>query len=485
MIFGLKKERLNIDEVFTYEGSKAGAVGCVYWDRTENFYGSWHTGSELIQDITLEEGEKWVLLRALGESRGFRGKDLYYLIVNTAESIFEKGFSMWPVIICNLFLVIMAELLMVNLIRDSFENYTAAVMCLFMFALSAGGISVVLYQRAYALTICLNSLAMTLLYRHYKEDNRIKRFILLLVLAIVGWLIYRAHLFGFLLFFCLFLGYLLYEYVIRKKRYVAFGTTGLLMLFIGIILVQRHKSQFIIALNRLASLHIRGMVNSTLGMLRILADHLYFSNVLLAGMIVADIIFSRRAGEKGKKTVLIISGVSLCAYYSIMILTLNTHWWKYLSPAYLLTVSFICLMLLGHDDKPHIRACKCAVIAVATLLTLTNVSELFIGEKEEESFFETNYATVNGMFVHADTAGENYLYDAAFLWPDGTRVYTERMSSFLDTDYKGVFEDKSMLLWTTIDYDGDEIASAFLERSDYTRTQVVFENQTLKVYLCE
>ena len=55
MIFGLKKERLNIDEVFTYEGSKAGAVGCVYWDRTENFYGSWHTGSELIQDITLEE----------------------------------------------------------------------------------------------------------------------------------------------------------------------------------------------------------------------------------------------------------------------------------------------------------------------------------------------------------------------------------------------------------------------------------------------
>ena len=162
--------------------------------------------------------------------------------------------------------------------------------------------------------------------------------------------------------------------------------------------------------------------------------------------------------------------------------------WRYLSPIYLLMCFFLCSCFAGVDslDKPVIyKTVILFLVLLAVFLTRKNVSELYSGHLEDEAFFEHEYGDMNGLFVVHDKAGENYLYEAAFLWPDESKVYVDKLSVFDETaSYDGLFSSDRMLLWTTIDYDYNDVVNRFLEKSKFTDTNEVFVTDTLHVFEC-
>ena len=482
--FGFKKERLNVDEVFTYQGAKNAGLTCTYWDNNEDFYGNWHTKEQFVQSMNIEEADKWAIKKIFIKDGEKHNRNMYYLMVNTLESAWGNNSNGWPIIFSNLFFVIMAELLMVALMRRMEINELAVNAMMVVFGLSAGGVSVVLYQRVYAFSILLVTVAVYWLYRFVDEKISIRKIAFFLALIATIWVSYYAHLFAFMMcVFVLAAVAVLFLKRSKRKKIVILAILSLVVMMLYII--RRHGTQFMIMYNRVVSGGIGDKLDSLAAINKVLSDHIYLNVFFVIILSILGVWSCLHHEDTLNCRYLAIVGLALLMFYLMLALGGAGIWWKYVSITYLFLSSVIAYTVFASESESNRwKALKFVLLCGVTILTLSNVSELFIGYRDDEVFFEKNYSQMDGLLVHADTAGENYLYDAAYLWPEKARVYVEHQSDFYSSNYDMLFTNPKMLLWTTIDYDGDALARVFIEKSRYTSVEKVFTSQTLNVYLC-
>lgn len=482
IFFGFEKERLNVDEVFTYQGAKNAGVECTYWDNNQDFYGKWHSKEQFIQSMTIEESDKWAIKKIFAKDEVKHNRNMYYLMVNTVESIIGNGFNEWPIIFMNLFFVMVAELLMVALMRRMEVSEIAVEAMLVLFGLSAGGVSVVLYQRAYAFSILLVTVAIYLLHLLINEKLIIKKIAFALALIVTGWVSYYAHLFAFMM--CVFVLVSVAVFIIKRRKELIIPAI-LSLTIIMYYIIRRNESLFMIMYNSIISDGIGVKLENMVAVNRVLSNHIYLNVFLVVILSVSGVKSSKRHKDTLNCRYLVSVGMALGMFYLMLALSGAGVWWKYTSITYLLLSSVIASLVFASErENGRWKALKFILICGMTFFTLSNVSELFVGYGEDKLFFEKKYSQMEGLFVHADTAGENYLYDAAYLWPEKARVYVEHQSDFYNRNYDKLFTEPQILLWTTIDYDGDMMAREFIEKSRYSSAEKVFGSQTLNVYLC-
>ena len=93
---------------------------------------------------------------------------------------------------------------------------------------------------------------------------------------------------------------------------------------------------------------------------------------------------------------------------------------------------------------------------------------------------------MNGIMVHHDFQGigENWLYEAATLWPLESSVLIIQNKMLYEDELCYNKADSKILLWLTVDYDNEEAINRFKELTDYTDIELIMSTDSLRIFEC-
>ena len=509
VFWGTQKERMHVDEMFTMEGAKQSGYSMRYWDLDEDYYGSEHTSQEFWGRLTVNEDDL-ILRNGISEAgKALAERNFYYTILNLVSTswpgqvpwILGVGLNLLFFIISQFFLYLITKVL----IGDS-----GALITVLIYGFSAGAISTVLYVRCYMM---LTMYALSLFYiyiRFFNEAMVWKKILCIFLFEILAVLCYRTHQFGTILFAVITFLFILYVLYKKDKRSILWMLIGY-----GIPCLAGWK----IILNKLIAFFSMGVAplyyNSVkrltwltlkkrvISLTCTVAEHLAVNIwVFLFGLVVIMLLFlckhqkREQAGprEESKRTdqelgILVIGFVGI--YYCIMI-TGDAVPWRYLSLAY----PFVVLGMVWCINRlfPNLSGERYGRIVMAIVfLCITavsynagHISELYSGEEAMREELEEKYHGINGIMVHHDFQGigENWLYEAATLWPQESHVLVIHNKSLRERELNYIREDDKILLWLTVDYDREEAMEWFLECTEYTTIEPVLHTENIWVYEC-
>lgn len=503
--WGMQKERLNVDEMFTLEGSKQGGYGQRYWDHSEDFFGREHTGREFRDWLTTFPEELLIRQDASEIVSTLFKRDIYYVLINLATTACPGVLTHWIGAGLNMFFFIVSQILLFCLARK-LEGNSCALLTVAVYGFSAGAISTVLYIRCYMM-LAMMLLATIMLYikldEAKKNSQRIMIFIGLYLLLIVG---YEVHSFSIILFGITTVFFLIY-FIVKKhiKSLIWFiggygipavlgweivyariggtlgGTTG--QIFFGI----------------LRGSGIRELIYRGYLLMTIVAGHLLTGKAMVFIAICGFLSLFIFLGVKKKnafKVSAIVKGnileiliILIPIVYSMVLVIGSAIAWKYISPVYPLFV--LSLTLLWYKAARMIKARELATLLFAGALAIVTVvsycrvqiSELFIGQEALREEINEKYHDWNGIMVHHGLS-ENWLYEAATLWPEDSHVLLVKNEVLHDRELCYNRPDEKILLWLTIDYDNDEVIEELKECTDYKDVELAFTTDSLLVYEC-
>lgn len=497
LAWGTQKERLNVDEMFTMEGAGQGGKGMQYWDRTDNFYGSEHTSQEFREYMTVYHDELLIYQGIDSVIDSLLHRNLYYTIINLAATA-DPGNIPWRVGVgVNLCCFVLAQMAL-YLIAKEICSDKGALCTVLLYGFSAGAISTVLYVRCYMM---LTMLALFLIYldlRFVRTEKRWEKGLCLVGSAVLAVLCYRLHQFGIILFTVITLLFVFYALVKRKKNCLLWMAAGYgipALVGAGYIIPQLKR----LLTDNIAGIFYTSVKNMTLiqmlaqmiKVLRIVAMHL-FVNVgvmILCFAVVLALYVKRKGGRRQERAdvfmLCLLTGV-VAGYYCILLLG-GAVAWKYMSPVYpVIALVFVMWVInvWNHSRKYNIAIMAGSVCLMLSSYDTKHISELFRGEAAIREMLETNYHGVNGIMVHHEAAGENWLYEAATLWPQESKVLVIQNKMLYEDELCYNRTDDKILLWLTIDYDNEKVIDKFKECVDYTDIELVLTTESLKIYEC-
>lgn len=513
LIWGSQKVRLNVDEMFTMEGAKQGGKGYQYWDLAENFYGSEHTNEEFLEHMTVNSDDILWNQGAGSVISAFLERDFYYVMINLV-SIIYPGHVPWAIGVgLNLIFFIIAQGIL-YLITKELINASYALCAVAVYGFSAGAISTVLYVRCYMFLVLCVLLLIYLYMRLVKTEKGSYKLLYLLCLAVLAFLCYEIHEFGTVLFAvitCLFVVYILLKKDKKTLFYLLMGY-GIPFLLAHNLIIYKLKIFFVAGVAPLfysiaSNMTFQGIVNNLKGMILILSDHLFVNIWIMMAFITLILVaytgILRFKGIRSQMTGSVILADKLlcavpaviCSLYYMILLIGGAVAWKYFSPGYpLIVLSAVILasFIFSTGTKKVSFICKAVtgIVSAGCIILSYNaghISELYLEEQAIRDMLDEKYQGVNGVMVHHDTIGdgENWLYEAASLWPQDSNVLVIQNKVLRAKELCYNREDDKILLWLTIDYDMDEALKQFKECTEYKSADLILNTDHLWIYECK
>ncbi len=497
LAWGMQKERLNVDEMFTMEGVGQGGKGMRYWDLADGFYGSEHTGREFQEYMTVYHDELLIYQGVGNVIDGLIHRNLYYTLVNLAATG-NPGNIPWRVGVgVNLFCFVLAQTAL-YLIAKELYNDKGALCTILFYGFSAGAISTVLYVRCYMMLTMLELFLIYLDIRFVRTEKRLEKGLCIVGSGILAVLCYRLHQFGIILFAVTTFLFVFYILIKRKKSCFLWMTVGYgipVLIGAGYIVPQLGKllSGDIAGIfyTNVKSMTLIQMFKQMIEVVRIVAAHLYVNLgiMILCFAVVLVLYMKRKGGRRQESTdvsMLWLLAGCVAGYYCILLCG-GAVAWKYMAPVYpviILVFTIWVLNALDHSGKYNIAIIAGGACVLLASYDTRHISELFCGEEAVREMLETNYHGVNGIMVHHESAGENWLYEAATLWPQESKVLVIQNKMLYEDElcYNGT--DHKILLWLTIDYDNEKVIDKFKEHTDYTDIELVLSTESLRIYEC-
>lgn len=510
LAWGTQKVRLNIDEMFTMEGVRQGGQSMQYWDKAEGFYGNEHTHQEFLNYMTVTVDDLLVNQGVMAVYKALLHKEFYYSVLNLVVT-FYPGHVPWAVGVgLNLLFFVIAQILLF-LLSKKILGEVSALCVVTAYGFSAGAISTVLYVRCYMMLTLYVLLLIYLYVKFMCAEKNWQRLLYVAGLEIMAFLCYRTHQFGVILFAIITALFVFYMMVSKKKiclmwLAIGYGAPFLVGSKMILPLLYRFLGGGVATLfySIAGSMDVSRLAGYIVQAGCVVAKHLFVRVrvvvILVAGMLLLCGRIRYVRGKDKKRDdrgagiywpVIVISVVAVAVYYGILVMG-SAIAWKYLSPVYpLIMLAFISIVTyIIRIMKVSFRA-KVVIVASGVILTFTSydtkhISELFAEEDGMRELLETEYQGVNGIMVHHDVQGdgENYLYEAAALWPQNSNVLVLQHHMLLEDNLFSPREDDRILLWLTADFDREESIALFMERTDYTDIRLVLNTDHVWVYEC-
>ncbi|MDE6863556.1 MAG: glycosyltransferase family 39 protein [Eubacterium sp.] len=211
----------HIDEMYSYvlansyDGSKISTIDS-YWDQ-------WIDGNALMETITVQKGEGFSYDKVYYNNSFDCHPPLFYALLHTVCSVFTDQYTIWFGIALNMFLMLIADILIYLLSKEFINNKTAAVLPVLLWGISLACINTVLFIRMYMLlAVCsIGFLYMTV--RSLKKGFNLKRCFFLFAFSLLG---VFTHYYFILFAFFVTLSYCLYKFFKKNfKEGLLFGST--------------------------------------------------------------------------------------------------------------------------------------------------------------------------------------------------------------------------------------------------------------------
>lgn len=501
--WGTQKERMHVDEMFTMEGVKKDGESMQYWDLEEDFYGTEHSRKEFLARMTVREDDLIIKEGTMRVVGSLLYEDLYYTLINLLSSI-KPGHIPWAV--CagfNLLCFLVAQIILYGIVKEDFGGMSALFTTV-IYGFSAGGISTVLYARCYMMLIMFEMLLIYVLYRFVKSKKEWQRLLYIICSGALAFFSYRTHQFGMILFF-LTTGLAVLYMLIKKKwdLLLWLGAGYGIPCLLGYRIIWNRIRAFFVS--GVAPVFYHNLINTPISwritymkeLFNTIAEHM-FCNVwiMLLIFIVVGYYFIHikiwRANSAFREKAVILGAVIIIMVYGLMLVLGGAVAWRYISPIYPfvalllgITISMVCA------DIDILKSVKKVILAMVIGIPIISygmhcVSEMYTGEKALREELEAHYHGVNGVMVHHDVQGdgENWLYEAATLWPEESNVLVLQHHMILE---KGLFEcrdDDKILLWLTVDFDREESIELFKACTDYTDIRPILNTEHVWVYEC-
>lgn len=222
--FGVQRAEIkgtHIDEMYSYvlansyDGSKISTIDS-YWEQ-------WIDGNSLMETITVQKGEGFSYDKVYYNNSFDCHPPLFYALLHTVCSVFTDQYTIWFGIALNMFLMLIADILIYLLSKEFINNKTAAVLPVILWGISLACMNTVLFIRMYMLlAVCsIGFLYMTV--RSLKNGFNLKRCFFLFTFSLLG---VFTHYYFILFAFFVTLSYCLYKFFKKNfKEGLLFGST--------------------------------------------------------------------------------------------------------------------------------------------------------------------------------------------------------------------------------------------------------------------
>lgn len=501
--WGTQKERMHVDEMFTLEGAKQNGMSMRYWDLAEDFYGAEHTREEFMERITVNRDDLIVGKGAAQVADSLLNGEVYYVLINIFSSVYPDHI---PWIICvgfNLVCFLITQIVLYLIAKDEFGDI-CALFTTTVYGFSAGAISTVLYARCYMMVAMYAVLLIYVFHRFVKAGKAWQKIVCIISSAVLAFCAYRTHQFGLILF--ILIAGMAVLYMLVKKKWNALVWLGVgygVPCLLGYRIIWGKIRGFFTGgvaptfYGNLRNTPGSSRIYYMIKLLRMVADHMFGNIWIMLVVIAAIIIYLIRVKiwrkDSALKNKMAACGLVMIAiiYYLVMLFG-GAIEWRYFSPAYPIIALLVgvAASLFYTDDRISIGARR-TLLAMMICIPLISygshhVSEMYAGQEACREELETKYHGVNGIMVHHDFQGigENWLYEAATLWPQESNVLIIQNKMLYEDELCYNRTDSKILLWLTVDYNNEEAISRFRELTDYTDIELVMSTYSLRIYEC-
>lgn len=501
--WGTQKERMHVDEMFTMEGIKQNGASMRYWDLAEDFYGTEHTKEEFMERMTVNYDDL-IAKKGMGLIvDSLLHGEFYYTLINLSSSICPGRIPWSTCVGFNLVCFLITQLILYLIAEEDFGD-TCALFATAIYGFSAGAISTVLYARCYMMLAMYAVLLIYVFHRFVKIDKVWQRIVCIISSAAIAFCAYRTHQFGTILF--IMITGLSVLYMLVKKKWNALvwlgAGYGIPCLLCFPIIWSRLRGFFTGGVapafyENVKKTPLSWRISYMNELIHTVADHI-LGNIWIALLVVLGIIYYlvrikiwRKDSVMRNKIVIFGLVMIVAAYYLVMIFG-GAIGWRYFSPVYPIIALLLGVVasLFYTDDRISVGARRTLLIMMICIPLISygshHVSEMYTGQEACKEELETKYHGVNGIMVHHDFQGigENWLYEAATLWPQESNVWVIQNKMLYENELCYNRTDSKILLWLTVDYDNGEAISRFRELTDYTDIELVMSTDSLRIYEC-
>lgn len=221
----------HIDEMYSYvlansyDGSKISTIDS-YWEQ-------WIDGNSLMETITVQKGEGFSYDKVYYNNSFDCHPPLFYALLHTVCSVFTDQYTIWFGIALNMFLMLIADILIYLLSKEFINNKTAAVLPVLLWGISLACINTVLFIRMYMLLAVCSIGFLYMAVRSLKKGFNLKRCFFLFTFSLLG---VFTHYYFILFAFFVTLSYCLYKFFKKNfKEGLLFGST--VALSVGLLLI--------------------------------------------------------------------------------------------------------------------------------------------------------------------------------------------------------------------------------------------------------
>ncbi len=221
----------HIDEMYSYvlansyDGSKISTIDS-YWEQ-------WIDGNSLMETITVQKGEGFSYDKVYYNNSFDCHPPLFYALLHTVCSVFTDQYTIWFGIALNMFLMLIADILIYLLSKEFINNKTVAVLPVLLWGISLACINTVLFIRMYMLLAVCSIGFLYMAVRSLKKGFNLKRCFFLFTFSLLG---VFTHYYFILFAFFVTLSYCLYKFFKKNfKEGLLFGST--VALSVGLLLI--------------------------------------------------------------------------------------------------------------------------------------------------------------------------------------------------------------------------------------------------------
>lgn len=221
----------HIDEMYSYvlansyDGSKISTIDS-YWEQ-------WIDGNSLMETITVQKGEGFSYDKVYYNNSFDCHPPLFYALLHTVCSVFTDQYTIWFGIALNMFLMLIADILIYLLSKEFINNKTVAVLPVLLWGISLACINTVLFIRMYMLLAVCSIGFLYMAVRSLKKGFNLKRCFFLFTFSLLG---VFTHYYFILFAFFVTLSYCLYQFFKKNfKEGLLFGST--VALTVGLLLI--------------------------------------------------------------------------------------------------------------------------------------------------------------------------------------------------------------------------------------------------------
>jgi hypothetical protein len=509
LLFAQRKNGMFIDEIYTYGLSNSHYAPFLKDVAGGELEGAVLTRQELLDYVTVGEGEIGDLGSVYYNQVNDVHPPLYYWLFHLVSCLTPGVFSKWTGLILDLILYLLTLLALYRLVLRLFGSPVNAAAAMLLYGLSGLGLSTMLLIRMYAL-MSLFTVLLALEIARLMEKERWIRYPLIGLTVFLGLLTQY-----YFVFYAFFVCAAYVFWAAAKKRWrslglfalSAFAGVGLLLLVFPACIDHLTADKLVSGGNAVEQLSAVSQYKDRLLLFFHEVNHGMKAAVLTAlGLMLALLVFCKRLRAAGKAKKLpwesLVILLPAFAAFTVAALISPVPEQRYvynLAPLFAASVSFlIALLERSLEDLPRQGLWKAglllAVLALSLLLARRQPPKYLY---PVDPCYEDTYAAFDALA--ADHASDPCVYLTEYSYPptqdlgqllafEDVLVTGDPDSPAVD-DYLAARQSQECVVYIDVSetwasgFDPEEMLPALAASTDYTRWEPLYENGLSAAYL--